>query len=245
MTDQVPVIHGKVVSQEDKADFDSLRAILDPKAGLDRLDSYGKWLFASAAIVGSLGAGLSNTALSKLHGLGVWLFALAVVVFGCSLVAASRSLAPHWVEAQRSDLESLRIAVSKQFKSRRRQLAWASGLFAIALGLAAVSPLVSLMTSNSAPVLHYSVDEKGTLDAGLEANALDPGTVIELRLDPPTGSTIQLPRAAASADENGQVKLSLRMTGFSSSVTNMDLVTCAKKRNQTACAEQQRFPVRR
>jgi len=252
------VIHGTVVDQETKAEFDSLRGMFDPKAAVERLDSYGKWLFGSAAVVGSLGAGLSNTSLSKLRGAGVWIFALAVVSFGICLVAASRSIAPHWIEAKLAEISSLRKAVNSQFKSRQKQLNVAAGFFALALALAAVAPLVSLVAGKNVPVLHYSLDEKGNLDAGFEASGLDPGTTMEIRLDGPKGSAVQLPSAAASADDNGQVKLSLKKTGAGwspdfqpedpkekSGPAGLDLVSCVKKRDQTACEELQRMPVRR
>jgi hypothetical protein len=52
------------------------------KTALDRLYTYGKWLFGSATIVGTLGASLSNSAFSKLHGIAAWLFAGAVLSLG-------------------------------------------------------------------------------------------------------------------------------------------------------------------
>jgi hypothetical protein len=161
MADGDQVIKGQVVSQEEKAEFDSLRAVFDPKAGLDRLDSYGKWLFASAAIIGSLGAGLSNSAFLKLRGASVWLFALAILGLGFSLVAASRSIAPHWINARLNDLVSLRRAVDEQFKTRRRELAAAARFFALALVLAALSPLASLISEKNTPVIHYHCRRKG------------------------------------------------------------------------------------
>jgi hypothetical protein len=244
MTDGSDVIKGQVVSQEEKAEFDSLRAVFDPKAALDRLDSYGKWLFASAAVVGSLGAGLSNSAFSKLRGVGVWLFAFAILALGLSLVAASRSIAPHWINALINNLASLRGAVEKQFKTRQRQLAMAAGSFAFALVLAALSPLASLVGNNTVPIVHYSLDEKGTFDAGLEANGLSPGTMIELRLETRAGATVILPKAAATADQNGQLKVTLRISNFGSSPATLDLVSCAKTPPQVACTEQQRLSVR-
>ena len=162
------VVKGQALSQEEKAEFDSLRSVFDPKAALDRLDSYGKWLFGASAIVGSLGAGLSNSAFSKLHGIGVWTFALAILAFGLSLVAASRSIAPHWIKASEYDLSSLRDAFNTQCKSRRMQLALAGAFFPTALVLAAISPLASLARHNRTPVVHYSLDDKGTFDAGLK-----------------------------------------------------------------------------
>jgi hypothetical protein len=122
MTNDDNVVRGQPVSQEEKEEFASLRAIFDPQSALTRMDSYGKWLFGSAAVVGSLGAGLSNTAFSKLRGPGIWLFAVAIVALGCCLVSASLSIAPHWAKAQVNDLNSLRRAVGYQFRVRQRQL---------------------------------------------------------------------------------------------------------------------------
>lgn len=244
MSDADDVIRGQVVSQEEKAEFDSLRAIFDPKTGLDRLDSYGKWLFTSAAIVGSLGAGLSNSAFSKLRSAGVWLFAFAILALGFCLVAASRSIAPHWINALLNDLASLRCAVGQQFKTRRRQLAVAAGLFAFALVLAALSPIASLVGQNRLPVVHYSVDEKGAFEAGLEASNLKPGTMIELRLETRSNATIALPRAASTADLDGQLKVAIKLSNFGSSPPSLDLVSCVKEPNQTVCTEHQRLSLR-
>ena len=91
----------------------------DPNAGFDRLDSYGKWLFTSAAVIGSLGAGFSNSAFSKLRGAGIWLFAFASLAPGLSLVAASRSVAPHWINPLLNHLASLPGAVKQQFSAGR------------------------------------------------------------------------------------------------------------------------------
>jgi hypothetical protein len=243
MVGNVDPVRGGVVSQEEKAEFDSLRAVFDPKSAIDRLDSYGKWLFASATIVGSLGAGLSNSAFSKLRGAGLWLDATAIVALGLCLFAASRSIAPHWIEARLYDVDSLRTAVNNQFKSRRRQLAWATLLFAFALVMAALSPLVSLLTGKSYPVVHYSVDEKGALEAGLEVNALAPGTTVQLSLEGPKESTVQFPHAGTTADENGQVKLSLRIANFGALPAGTDLIGCSGKRGEV-CVERLRVRVK-
>src|SRR5215470_3393092 len=102
------IVHGTDVSAEEKAEFESLRTAFDPKAALDRLDAYGKWLFASAAIVGTLGAGLSNSAFSKLHDFSAWLFGGAVVCLGMALILATSSLAPKLTEVRLSELSSMR-----------------------------------------------------------------------------------------------------------------------------------------
>jgi hypothetical protein len=101
------------------------------------------------------------------------------------------------------------------------------------------------MTGRSGPVLHYTVDEKGTFDAGLEWSGLDPGTLVELRVDAHLVSAVQLPKTAASADDNGGVKLALRITGSGSLETNADFVSCVKKPGQGVRVEKERLPVRR
>jgi hypothetical protein len=240
MTDSQEVIRGEYVSPETKAEFDSLRTVFDTKSALDRLDSYGKWLFASAAVVGSLGAGLSNSAFSKLHGLSAWLFAAAVLSLGICLVQASKSIAPQWVEIRMAELKSMRQAVNSQFGRRQRLLTGASIFFSFALLLAAVSPLASLAPNYPVPILHFSIDEKGTMDAGLEANGLSGGTLIQLRVEATDGAKMQLPIASTSADQNGQAKVSVRMTGIGSASPNLRLVACFQKKGEASCAEQSR-----
>jgi hypothetical protein len=243
MSDADQVIRGEYVPPEIKAEFDSLRTVFDTKSALDRLDSYGKWLFGSAAVVGSLGAGLSNSVFSKLHGLAAFLFAVAVLSLGICLVQASKSIAPHWVEIRLAELKSMREAVNSQFSNRQRLLTRASVFFSAALVLAAVSPLVSLMPAKAAPVLHFAIDEKGTLDAGLESTGLAPGTVVQLRMEAEDGSKGQLPMSSSTVDQSGQVKLSLKMAGINSSTTNLALVACIAKTKETSCAEQSRMSV--
>jgi hypothetical protein len=240
-----PPVRGVYTPPEEKAEGAALLTVFDPKAAVDRLDSYGKWLFTSAAIVGSLGAGFSNAAFSKLQGAGIWFFAAAIAAMGMCLFLASLSIAPHWVNVQIYDIASLRAAVQKQFKARKWELRGAGTLFATALVCSGASPLVSVLTASEVPIVHYLLDEKGALEAGLEANGLEPGTAVELRLDVQPQSGTQLPKTATTADANGQVKLVLRVAGFSSLTGNVDLVSCVKKTSSADCAQQTRLPLRR
>jgi hypothetical protein len=236
-------IRGEIVPPEVKAEFDSLRTVFDTKSALDRVDSYGKWLFSSAAIVGSLGAGLSNAAFSKLRGLGAWSFALAVVALGVCLVAASRSVAPQWVEVRLLDLESLRSAVNSQFKKRQTLLTIAASFFALALALAGLSPLISLATTpKSGPNIHYTLDDKGTLDGGLEGTGLKPGTIVELRIEA-SNAKGPLPVSVATVDESGQIKLSLKISIANIVSGSIDLVGCERRSGDVSCAITHRVPV--
>ena len=234
-------IRGVATTSSDQQELTALRALFDAKPAMDRLDSYGKWLFSSAAIVGSLGAGLSNTSLSKLRGYGIFSFALAILVLGVCLIAASMSIAPHWEEVRLADLGNLRKAVQDQFVQRRKALNVAAVAFVVALILATLSPLISLISSKSAPVMHYTINDKGELDAGLEATGLDPGTAIQLQLESLGPPRTSLAHAGSTTDDNGQIKLTLKIAGVTS--PPVDLVSCIQEPNQTDCPEKQRLHV--
>ena len=241
MTKSDETIRGIPDPPEIKAEFDSLRAVFDTKTALDRVDSYGKWLFTSAAIVGSLGAGLSNTSFAKLRGAGIWSFALAVVALGACLVAASRSLAPQWVEVKLTDLTSLRDAANTQFRNRHRLLTAAAFFFALALTLAALSPVISLVAGAKVPSIHYALDDKGVLDGGVETSNLESGTVVRLRVE--VDGKAQMPVGVATPDETGQVKISLKTTIATISGGKVDLVVCEQKTGDVSCAKTYRVRV--
>lgn len=241
MSDSDQTIRGVVTTSADQQELTALRALFDAKPAMDRLDSYGKWLFSSAAIVGSLGAGLSNTSLSKLRGYGIFSFALAILMLGVCLVAASLSIAPHWEEVRLTDLENLRKAVQDQFVQRRKALNVAAVAFVVALVLATLSPLISLVSSKSAPVMHYTLNDKGELDAGLEATGLDSGTSIELQLESLGPPRTSLAHTGSTTDENGQIKLTLKRPGVTS--PPVDLVSCIREPSQSTCSEKQRLHV--
>lgn len=228
------IIKGEPVTPEQKAQFDALRALFDPKTGMDRLDAYGKWLFGSGVIVGSLGAGLSSSVLPKLRGLGTWSFVLAVVAFGICLIAASFSIAPKWVTVRMTDLESLRTAINEQFKERQKYLTTASVFFGVALALSGISPLLSLNSGTDLPVLHYSKDNKGALSVGVEGDDMQPGTIIGVRLEVGGISKVS---ASSTVDRIGSVKVILPTTDLSSLPGNAQVVVCQKKPEEKDCAD--------
>lgn len=236
------VVRGNQPPAEQQAEFASLRSLFDAKAALDRVDAYAKWLFASAAVVGSLGAGLSNAAFSKLHGPAIWLFAFAVLCLGVCLIQASTSIAPKWVEADYYVLPSLRIAVNKQFATRQRLLTRASVFFSLALVLAACAPLASMWPSKTLPSIHYTVDEKGVLDAGIEVAELQAGTLVELRIES-KDPKVQVPRTSTIVDSSHLAKLSLKMSGVNSATSNLDLLGCIREIKQKNCTTELRLTI--
>src|SRR6185437_13996030 len=64
------------------------RDIVMPAARLAGYDDFAKWLFTITAVIGTLGAAFSNSALKGLNGYGVTCFFLAVIATGLSLALA-------------------------------------------------------------------------------------------------------------------------------------------------------------
>jgi hypothetical protein len=195
------VVHGDYVPPEVKAQFDSLRTVFDAKASLDRIDSYAKWIFASSTIVGALGAGLSNGAMEKAHGLSLFLFTAAVVCLGVSLVAACQSITPQLESVRLNDLDSMRNAVNNHFKQRQRYVTVAAWSYSGAILLAAMVPLLSVLTMESSARLTYSIDSKSSLTADVHASGMKKGTDIELDID---GQSGHLSRGSVNADSSGE-----------------------------------------
>jgi hypothetical protein len=195
------VVHGEYVPPEVKAQIDSLRSVFDAKASLDRIDSYAKWIFASSAIVGALGAGLSNAAIAKAHGLSLLLFTAAVVCLGVSLIAACRSITPTLESVRLNDFESMRNVVNNHFKQRQKYVTIAAWFYSGAILFAALVPLLSILTLESSARLTYSIDPKSNLTADVVAGGMKKGTQIELDID---GLSGHLSRGSVNADSSGE-----------------------------------------
>ena len=229
------VIKGQVLSKEQETYAASLRSFFDPKGAADRMDVYGKWLFASAAIVGSLGAGLSNSSFSHLRGTAVGLFACAILALGGCLIAASLSIAPHWVKARIDETTSMQEAIRQEFQHRRRELGWATAFFAFALLLAAVCPLLSLISPRNNPILHFAVDDKGLVDMGAEIAGENEGTFAELHVEAKSVESLIAPRAITTIDHDGNAKLALKISNITTLPRSSSMVLCIGPALGSAC----------
>jgi hypothetical protein len=198
------------VEQQQQAD---LQALFKPADALKRVDDFAKWIFTSIAVVGTLGAGFSNSAFATLTSTGRIVLAIAILLVGVSLFAATLALEPRWVHANPSSRESMLAAVDVNLRKRRRPLRWAAGLFALALVLAASAPLVSAFSGREARVaLGYELGADGKFTGLLTGTGLKPGTVLELRLDGTKDSKLWLaPSTRKSADVKGEALLSVNL----------------------------------
>jgi len=186
--DDVNEVKGTPVSPQEKTEIEKLQAIVDPSAGIARVQEHAKWIFASAATVASLAAGFSSEVVEDLESPGKVLFGFAVLSVGLSLVCAAWCVAPKWEHVNPSSLDSLRNALARQFRARRGGLLAASALFAAGLGLAAFAPLLAMVSTGSTPpqpaTLEYAYEVRP--DAGLSVDAvaagLQPGNVLECEL---------------------------------------------------------------
>jgi hypothetical protein len=197
---------GTPVTPEEKAQTDALRACFDPKASLDRIDTFAKWIFSSCAIVGALGAGLSNSAFAKTHGIGTWLLAGSILCLGISLVAACTGIHPDLVSVRIFDPADLQAKVNAMIKGRQRLLSVAAFFYGLAIVVAATVPFLSAMGSQRIDKITYSVDGKGALSADLASSGAPGSATIEFSVEQKTGS---LATAATTVDSSGEANLHL------------------------------------
>ena len=129
--------------QVSKAQQERLAALVDllsPAHAVDRIDTFGKWLFGGLGTVGSLAVGFSVAAFSKPTGLGQFTFVAAVTFLGASLAAASMALAPALVTYNPNSLPDMQSAVGRILTRRWKTVRLAAVGFAVTLLLAGLTP---------------------------------------------------------------------------------------------------------
>jgi hypothetical protein len=205
-------VAGRPLSSAEQQQLTDLQALFKPADALKRVDDFAKWIFASIAVVGTLGAGLSNSAFGALNNGGKVLFGIAILLVGASLFASTLALEPEWVHANPSSRYSMLAAVNENLRKRRRPIRVAAVLFGLALVAAASAPLVSAFTGDKKPrlVLGYELKLDGKFTGLLTGTGLKPYTVLELRLEGGKGSKLWLaPSVRKSSDANGEASLSV------------------------------------
>jgi hypothetical protein len=131
------------LAPDELADYEQLRNLVSPEKSLALLDDFAKWLFAIAAVVGTLGTSFGVSNANDLTGAGRRLFAWAVACIGVSLALAALARLPVPRRVNRYSPPSLEAHTSFAVKLRGGLLLAAGVLFAGALILAGLSPLFS------------------------------------------------------------------------------------------------------
>jgi hypothetical protein len=209
-----PAIRGIPVSQDEVAELDELRALLKPEQSLTAIDQFSAWLFATVAVVGTIGTALGATGVSDLHGRGRSLYAWAVVSLGISLAFATFARIPQLSRFNRYSALSMRRQLNRILLIRATLLVLAGIAFAVALGLAAFAPLESARSSEEPSLsMTYTLDEKGVIKARFAVARSRPlsAVVSELRTFP-RRPEVPRPRGRVmtNADGAGAVELVLR-----------------------------------
>jgi hypothetical protein len=223
-----PLGNSRLLSPDEVKQLQNLQGLFDPATCFKRIDDFSKWLFATIAVVGTLGAGLSNSAFSTLSPAGKVMFAISVTLVGASLFEAVRAMEPQWVHANLASRESMLAAVDANLLARRQPVERASHLFASALIIAALAPLASLIwppTPTAQVSLAYDIKTDGKITGQATASKLRPFAPIELILEggrAPNGSV--LPKVRKVADEKGQASLSIELTQPSKWGTDLKLL---------------------
>jgi hypothetical protein len=235
------VERGVYVPPEAKAQFGALLVCFDPKGSLDRIDGFAKWIFASSAIVGALGAGLSNAAFSKVHGMGLFLLGLSILSLGISLVYACQGIAPSIVDVNLNQFNSMRDAVNRQIVQRQKSVSIAAGLYCAAILLAALVPISSLACQSQMVRVSYVMDAKGLLTADVAVSGAKRLAQVELGI---ARQGVVLATVAGTVDQSGEANLHLATVPLDIG-SSSDLTVREELANETTWDELRKIVIRR
>ena len=133
---------GVELDPDEIADYEQLRRLVSREQSLALLDDFAKWLFPTAAVVGTLGASFGVSSANSLTGWGGTLFSLAVAAVGFSLGFAALARLPLPKRVNPYSRQSLASHVRLVLIVRGGLLFVAAVLLAAALVLAGISPLI-------------------------------------------------------------------------------------------------------
>jgi hypothetical protein len=138
-----PQSTSRTLAPDEVADYEQLRKLVSREQSLALLDDFAKWLFPTAAVVGTLGASFGVSDANSLTGTGRTLFALAVAGTGLSLGRAALARLPLPKRVYLYSRESMAPHIDRVVMWRGGLLIAAAVLFAASLVVAGLSPLFS------------------------------------------------------------------------------------------------------
>jgi hypothetical protein len=157
--------------------------MFDYDASQKTLDAFAKWLFGTSTVVGSLAAGLSVVGLAAYTPVATIMVASAVACLGVALSLAALSLQPRWKITNPNSIAKLVDVVQEQLEYRSRRLSVAARFFAVALLLAAVSPLAAHLSRPRATgrlAIAYQRTAGNTFKLECSGQGLDPFAPVTL-----------------------------------------------------------------
>lgn len=228
MANSTSVVRGTAISASQGESLEALQSIFKPEAGLKRLEDFAKFIFASVAIVGTLGAAFSNAAFGELGPRGKLLFALALGAISASVASAAMSLSPKWVVANPHNHASMEEALARAYRARRLPLQVATVTFLMALLFASAAPIVSGWLERQPPLaqMTYAWTHSGELATHLVMTGLEPFSVVRARIRGRAvkAGPILLPQAMTMADRHGDASVALTLKRLTPGSSKMAFV---------------------
>jgi hypothetical protein len=206
-------ITGEPVTPQEVADLERLRGYFSPDTSLANTTKFAEWLFATVAVVGTVGTALGVIKLEDLEGEAQDFFAYAVLALGISLALAALALAPQPSRTNPHSAASMRRSLHRIIILRAIFLIPAALAFATALVLAGFVPFVSAADHvKEKSGLSYSLDQSGRLNARLLVENGKPFSRLALATSTrPIRARRTLPQAETFTDDEGDAVLSLKL----------------------------------
>ena len=111
-----------------------LRTALSPEGGFQVVDDYGKWLFGSGAVLGSVATGFGVSGFGALHGAGRDLFLGAIAAVAASFALVVVSLKPERLGYNPNSLDSMQQAIQLIIPLRSLSITMRSSVMSSAMG---------------------------------------------------------------------------------------------------------------
>lgn len=207
--------------------FQKLTELLSPEAGLERVESYSKWVFGGTASITALSALYTRQLVGDLNGWGRGTAALGIVALAFAMAASARGLAPVMVRYNPNSVDDMSRAVDEQFMARKPWVERASWSLAAALVFFGLAPLVGNATTalprkkpqppKNQVAVSYSVSARPLIEAKLQVAATAGFRVAELRVER-TDSPAVVAQAAALTDSAGAATVALKTDSLAAGV---------------------------
>lgn len=205
------------LSEDEVELFKKQRELSLPSARVLALDDFAKWMFTVVTLVGTLGAAFSNSSFQKLSSAALLVFSVAIGLSGLSLALAVILRA---IEPSDVNWNSLWDILNKTESTLRLKsaLAWISGgLFAIALILAGLSPVISTRypdVTHANKNLNYSLGKDGVHVTATLVRPTGAWGQIEIFASSSKGTKSLIAAQRSDADANGVTKFDISSTAI-------------------------------
>ena len=177
-------ITGENVSEELEKEVQTYQSILSYEASIKKIDEFTKWIFSASSIVAALGAGFSSVYFNNLEGISILLFGISILLINFVLSLSAFAYAPIIFTYNPNKINILKYIIEKYLIRRRGlQIRIAGILFALAILLAGLSPLITKVLYNKSSLnVNYEYLNNSKVKISFSGQKLKPNSQLAINM---------------------------------------------------------------